>query len=698
MGNQNLKPALSKFVVDFITTLRRASFYPEHHPSVVAAVATLYDELTNLLKEKNVLSMDITPDNKIIIDGESLEDKGEVIKQNITHLKKCGLENLSFEVGVTKEELAGLIKIMLLDAVEIRRLGDLAKVFTERGLFHIKASQFSYIKVKKGEEGLLVGKDLSGLVKLKDKIKDILSEKIKDEKEIEETQNELLRIALDEFKQTGKIKGETKGLVKKLMKAKGYDLAQLRNSLLNSGAAGEQVDRFVDRLEKDFILSEAKPRRRLVKIESADLEQELKDLQAKVEQLQQQLQEKERLLEKTKDYTSNAGVSAELVEENKRLRDSLRSLEAAHAEQVNQLQTLKEMAKVVEAEKQRIEGILLNITDGVVVVDSDEKILMINPVAENILGLSAQQALGKRMREVIRREHLLTILKKVSSGGESWHKELELFSADETTMHTLRSSTAVVEDSQGKMVGLLSVLQDVAKQKEIDRQKLEYFAKVTHELRSPLVAMDKSLQVILSGVAGQLNLDQQGFIESISRNAKRLQALINDLLDLAKIEAGKMQIIQEEISVTKIIDEAVQMFGAWAQAKGVTLDKRCSVDLPSVKADFNRLIQVINNLVSNSLKFTPQGGRITLAAQLSPQEGFVEISVEDTGVGIPEEVLPKVFERFYQVPGQVRTDVAGTGIGLTVAKEIVELHGGKIWVESEVGKGSRFKFTLPKAS
>jgi len=241
----------------------------------------------------------------------------------------------------------------------------------------------------------------------------------------------------------------------------------------------------------------------------------------------------------------------------------------------------------------------------------------------------------------------------------------------------------------------VSVLSDITKQKELDRMKSAFVANVTHELRTPLVAIEKSIVLILSKATGPINKDQEQFLSIVDRNLKRLSHLINDLLDLSKIEAGKMLLQWERASVEKIINESADNFNTWAHSKSVTIEKNIQKGLPEILTDPNRIIQVLNNLIGNALKFTPANGTITVSAELRGDMGVIEISVSDTGIGISPEDLPKIFDKFYQVGERVSTDVSGTGIGLTIAKEIVELHRGRIWVDSEKGQGTKFTFTLP---
>lgn len=343
-------------------------------------------------------------------------------------------------------------------------------------------------------------------------------------------------------------------------------------------------------------------------------------------------------------------------------------------------------------EKKETEAVIRSIAEGLVVVDDKGKVVMMNPAAERLLGVSKTNKIGKHITENLGAEQLLSLAK---SSEDKEDKEIELISKQDETKKVLRASTAVVENEDGLTVGMVSVLSDITKQKELDQLKSNFVANVSHELRTPLVAMEKSISLILSKAAGSLSETQEQFLSIADRNLKRLTLLINDLLDLSKLEAGKMGLRAALSSVEKVIDEAIDGLMIWANAKSINVEKKIQEGLPEVNMDPDRIIQALNNLIGNAIKFTPKNGKILVEAVLNRDKERLEVSVSDTGIGIATEDLPKLFNKFYQVGERVPTDIGGTGIGLCVAKEVVELHGGKIWAESEKDCGAKFTFTLP---
>ncbi len=230
--------------------------------------------------------------------------------------------------------------------------------------------------------------------------------------------------------------------------------------------------------------------------------------------------------------------------------------------------------------------------------------------------------------------------------------------------------------------------------KELDKLKSDFVSMVSHELRTPLAAMRTSAQVL---EVADLNTEtKKEMLDIILRNIDRLTNLVNDLLDLSRIESGRMELKFERVSLDSVIADSIESVRQTAIEKGIALNIELPKDLAPVKADREKLTQVIINLLNNAVKFTPRGGEISIKA--SELNGQVEVRVSDTGIGIPPEDLNRVFDRFYQVDSTLTREAGGTGLGLAICKGIIEAHNGEIWAESEPGKGSTFIFTLEKWS
>lgn len=348
--------------------------------------------------------------------------------------------------------------------------------------------------------------------------------------------------------------------------------------------------------------------------------------------------------------------------------------------------------KNVVSEKNQTEAIVQSLAEGLVVVNAKGEVVMMNPAAEKLLGVRKEQKVGHQLTENLKDEEIVSIVSDTPGKGG---KVVELNTMQQETKKIIRSSSALVENENGQTVGMVSVLTDVTKQRELDRLKSQFVSTVTHELRTPIVATQKALDVIIDKSAGPLNEDQARFLDIARRNLDRLGRLINDILDFSKLEAGKMKLEIVETQVGRVVQDACDALSSWANSKEIRLERKVENDLPVLSVDSNRIIQILNNLIGNALKFTPKGGCITVEVKARNNGAEVEVSVQDTGTGIAKEDLDKVFERFLQVGERRQTDISGTGLGLSIAKEIVELHGGKIWAESEKGQGAKFIFVLP---
>lgn len=230
--------------------------------------------------------------------------------------------------------------------------------------------------------------------------------------------------------------------------------------------------------------------------------------------------------------------------------------------------------------------------------------------------------------------------------------------------------------------------------KRLDEVKSEFVSIASHELRTPLASIKNAVQLILRGKTGNINENQARFLQMAERNIDRLTNLLNDLLDLSRIESGRVLMNFEEISLRGAIEFSLSSLKASVDAKSIRLEMDVPEGIPNVYGDREKLEQILTNLIGNSLKFTPEGGLVSVSARTF-NEKMVAISVKDSGVGIPEDQLDKVFEKFHQVECSLTRTVQGTGLGLAITKGLVEASHGNIWVESELGKGSTFTFTLP---
>ncbi|MDD5208723.1 MAG: ATP-binding protein [Elusimicrobiales bacterium] len=378
--------------------------------------------------------------------------------------------------------------------------------------------------------------------------------------------------------------------------------------------------------------------------------------------------------------------------------DAIKSLRESMEQQI------AESTRALAAEKEaalntrsRTEHVLSRVADGKVIVDKDGKILMMNPAAEEIAGTKFADAVGKHISEQLRPgEHILTLSKDMDlSGGKIISGEVEV-QGDESMGRTMRRSVAMLVDAEGRVVGELSTMPEITKYKEAQRMQEEFLSRITHDLQSPLSSITSALEMLTEASSKKLDPMETKFLDISIRNSHRLSQMIRGILDFSKLQSGKMDVHPVPALLSGIMTEAVEGLTPWARTKGITLTLRPPAEDLCALADPPRIVQVLTNLISNAIKATPEGGSVVVAASPSPErDGNVLVGVRDTGHGIPKEDLSKLFQKFVQLDS--RRSMEGVGLGLVIVNDFLKLHNGRIWAESEVGKGTTFYFTLPQA-
>ncbi|AFZ21531.1 HAMP domain-containing sensor histidine kinase [Allocoleopsis franciscana] len=348
----------------------------------------------------------------------------------------------------------------------------------------------------------------------------------------------------------------------------------------------------------------------------------------------------------------------------------------------------------VIAEKQRSESIIRSISDGLVVVDAEFEIIAINPIAAAILNTTAEQAKGKHFLSVFNHQQLyeyLNITAQTGTPPQLNENQSILSKQTENQAQYYKFAITPVTTEEGTMLGVVLLLQDVTKLKELDTLKSEFVATASHELRTPLTGMAMSLNLLLETAQQKLSNREQELLHAAVEDVERLRTLVNDLLDLSKIESGRIELEFIAVEVELLIEKAISILSVQAQEKQIELTPSIPTDIEPVKADPNKIIWVLINLIANALRYTEAGGHIQVSAQ--QKDDWVYLSVADNGLGIPWEYQAKIFDKFVQV--KTDKDVGGSGLGLAICKEIVKAHSGTIWVDSAPGEGSTFTFTLP---
>jgi two-component system phosphate regulon sensor histidine kinase PhoR len=353
---------------------------------------------------------------------------------------------------------------------------------------------------------------------------------------------------------------------------------------------------------------------------------------------------------------------------------------------------LDEKVQTLETQRAEVSAILERMVEGVVALDGRGRVLLLNSGARAMFGLGAEPVEGRPFVEVIRQKALIDLVEACRSGAprEGCQREIELGPPVDRILRAHAVAVPFARDGMGTML----VLHDVTELRRLERVRAEFVANVSHELRTPLTAIKGYLETLLDGALDE-PAHARRFLETTHRHADRLGRLVDDLLQLSDVETGRVTLRLEPVALHEVVAVVTGMFEGQARQRGLTLESDVSPGLV-VQADRDRLVQILVNLVDNAVKYTPGRGRVAIGAARAAG-GLVAIDVTDTGIGIPSTELPRITERFYRVDKARSRDLGGTGLGLAIVKHLVQAHGGTLRVESDLGKGTTIRVTLPAA-
>ena len=342
------------------------------------------------------------------------------------------------------------------------------------------------------------------------------------------------------------------------------------------------------------------------------------------------------------------------------------------------------------AEKNKSLTIVKNISDPLIVLDPDFRVILMNNAFERIFNVSEEVLINKHFLEGIRNGEIFDFISSMfKSRNETQQKIFLIRTTNEDYYFNI--IVTIVKDNNANLSGLIAIFQNVTQLKELEKIRTDFIATISHEFKTPLTSIMMGTDVLIDEGLGQLNNDQKQFIQAIREDGDRLAKLVNDLLELTRIESGKAMFKLKEYSIADIIECSIKPFYQLAEQQDKTLFFNCDDNLPNVIGDFEKITWVLNNLISNALKYTNAGDEISITAKEKNNKMYV--TVKDTGTGIPQAYIDKIFEKFVQVKDG-DFEVRGTGLGLAVVRDIIEAHQGRIWCESELDMGSSFTFTL----
>ena len=345
----------------------------------------------------------------------------------------------------------------------------------------------------------------------------------------------------------------------------------------------------------------------------------------------------------------------------------------------------------VVAQKYRQQILLDSIQDGLVIVDGQLNILEINSSGAAIINIGTEQAAGKYFPDFAGNRELTDFLKGIPKTVKSdhnqerhltfaWHRKDKSYQLSVTPMHC----------DEGKTLGMILLVQNVTKLQELNRLRNEFVATASHQLRTPLAGIVVTINLLLEIAQQKLSFQEEKLLRAAQEDVENLRTLVNDLLDLSKIDAGRIEIEFTAVEVDFLLEKAISLLTLQAEQKQINLLKCQTPKLPKVKVDPNKIIWVLTNLIANALRYSESGGEVRVGANY--HHGCISLFVADDGMGIPWEYQSKIFDKFVQV--KTEKDSGGSGLGLAIGQEIVKAHGGRIWVDSTPGEGSTFTFTL----
>jgi signal transduction histidine kinase len=356
-------------------------------------------------------------------------------------------------------------------------------------------------------------------------------------------------------------------------------------------------------------------------------------------------------------------------------------------EMIAKLQEYEKLnVKKLLMEKEKSEAVVNNLSSPLIVTDQDHKIVLINETAKKLFSIN-KDVIDTHFLEVIQAEEIFEYIKN----PEAKEKKTFKLKKDDKERH-YRISTRRVIDEDEEYQFTVTLLEDITRLKEIDSMKSEFVSTVSHEFRTPLTSMNMGLNMVINEDTGELNEEQRELLEAAYEDVERLTELVSDLLDLSKIESGRIEMEFDKVDINDIIEKTLNPFYKQAEEKGIALKFKQSEDNVFAYADPSKISWVISNLVGNALRYADEG-KIEVDAEIKGRR--VLVSVADNGPGIPREYQSKIFDKFVRA-GNDKDEKSGTGLGLAISKEIITAHNGRIWVDSEEGEGSTFSFYIPR--
>jgi signal transduction histidine kinase len=687
--SKKIQEKLKEFLSKWCVADNNRKLYGFDMPQAKKSREQLHAELKNVLPALGEISV-VKKDGELEVVGKdwvvSLSELGAKGVEDVivSSFEKLNMDSITFYSGITSLELDELFLGLNKSLDELDKIKGLQGYLQSKGVKHVKANQLHFELLKEGED-----------IGVKDKTNKSWSLDDKPASGASKASGGVWGLD-DESSDSGQVAsgGHQKSEEHKI---DGKNFSSFWKEYL-SGKLGKNavVGMFAEFIEsaKDNPAQLANTLRRIT-TKQKDIESFLADLERKLSDLGFNFDEiaeiKEKLIK-----TKKVAVSEE---ELLRLRKLEKDFESTLEERVEgSLREIKKINQKLTKEKERVTTILRQNSQGVIVISKEGKILSMNGLAQKALGVSLKEGQQKALKDIINKDQTLSLT-------SDWHKETEDFTPDNVEVTAsdsqvrdmISESSTIVENEDGKAVGLLASLQGKILRQQLEDRKNEMLDVLGHDLRAPIVAAKQNLSVLFEATdfLKNLNEDQKNMVSLCHKNIEKMEKMVATILDARQLETGKIILRKTETNLADLLQEAVNLLKSWADSKKIKLSANIEGSC-TLSVDPERVYQVVNNLISNALKFTPPGGAVDVKlGAVKDKCEDVKVSIIDSGIGIKDDDMTRIFNKYEQVGLKSPQGASGLGLGLAICKSIIEMHGGRIWAESKNQAGSSFIFTLP---
>lgn len=393
----------------------------------------------------------------------------------------------------------------------------------------------------------------------------------------------------------------------------------------------------------------------------------------------------------TKEKFQKSKKDLASLELEKKVSRRTGELENSRKALMNMLEDIDEERERAEDEKNKTLALITNFSDGLLFFDEDNRLTLVNPQAEKFLDVESDRIIGRYLFDLIDSPNIRPLIELMNKGmGDIFRKELPL-----SKKLILEFSTLSVTREKEK-IGTLVILHDISREKMVEAMKTEFVSLAAHQLRTPLAAIKWTLIMLLDGDLGEITKEQREYLQKTYQSNERMISLINDLLNVTRIEEGRYLYKPAFADFVSICQFVINSYKDEIKRKNIKFEfKKPFHKIPEVQVDVEKIRLAVSNLLDNAVHYTPSGGSVTISLDYDKNKKEINFSIKDTGIGIPAEQKERIFSKFFRGANVIRMETEGSGLGLFIVKNIIEAHGGRIWFESEEGKGTIFYLNLP---